>query len=189
MAPGAVSLGFDADGKRIRNKSAAVVRSNISGDQRSSGRFRPVNVHRTGGGALISSHDLPGGRQACPRHCQATPGIRRVRPTGGCRMWKFPGCRAASKPGTPMFLSTQDRTDQIGPTSRRGGTFADLGGCSSLACGVPEPRAVRNRPHLDVNAGGPPGTPPSDRHTRADEIADKQLASLSGATFIIARTE
>ena len=51
---------------------------------------------------------------------------------------------------------------------------------------VQEPKAVKNRLHLDVNAGGPPGTPPSDRRTRVDE-AVKRLAA-SGATFVAANT-
>jgi len=37
---------------------------------------------------------------------------------------------------------------------------------------VPEPEAVKNRLHLDVNAGGPPGMPPSDRRARVDEMAE-----------------
>ena len=37
---------------------------------------------------------------------------------------------------------------------------------------VPEPKAVKNRLHLDVNAGGPPGMPPSDRRARVDEMAE-----------------
>jgi hypothetical protein len=52
---------------------------------------------------------------------------------------------------------------------------------------VPEPKAVKNRLHLNVNAGGPPGTPPSDRRARVDEMV-KRLAA-SGATFVTASTE
>ena len=52
---------------------------------------------------------------------------------------------------------------------------------------VPEPKAVKNRLHLDVNAGGPPGMPPSDRRARVDETV-KRLAA-SGATFVTARSE
>ena len=51
---------------------------------------------------------------------------------------------------------------------------------------VPEPKAVKNRLHLDVNAGGPPGTPPSDRRARVDEMAERLAAS--GATLVTAST-
>src|SRR5215475_4464449 len=52
---------------------------------------------------------------------------------------------------------------------------------------VPEPKAVKNRLHLDVNAGGPPGTPPSDRRKRVDETVERLAAS--GATLVTASTE
>ena len=52
---------------------------------------------------------------------------------------------------------------------------------------VPEPKAVKNRLHLDVNAGGPPGTPPSDRRARVDEAVER--LATSGATFVAANTE
>jgi hypothetical protein len=52
---------------------------------------------------------------------------------------------------------------------------------------VPEPKAVKNRLHLDVNAGGPPGTPPSDRRVRVDEMVERLAAS--GATLVTASTE
>ena len=42
---GVVSLGFDADGKRIRKKPAAVVHSSIGSGQRTFGHFRPVDVY------------------------------------------------------------------------------------------------------------------------------------------------
>jgi hypothetical protein len=51
---------------------------------------------------------------------------------------------------------------------------------------VPEPKAVKNRLHLDVNAGGPPGTPPSGRRARVDEAVERLVAS--GATFVAANT-
>jgi hypothetical protein len=51
---------------------------------------------------------------------------------------------------------------------------------------VPEPKAVKNRLHLDLNAGGPPGTPPSDRRARVDEMAERLAAS--GATLVAAST-
>lgn len=46
---------------------------------------------------------------------------------------------------------------------------------------VPEPKAVKNRLHLDVNAGGPPGTPPPDRRARVDKTVERLAAS--GATL------
>ena len=52
---------------------------------------------------------------------------------------------------------------------------------------VPEPKAVKNRLHLDVNAGGPPGTPPPDRRRRVDEAVKRLTAS--GATFVTANTQ
>jgi Glyoxalase-like domain len=52
---------------------------------------------------------------------------------------------------------------------------------------VPEPKAVKNRLHLDVNAGGPPGTPPAERRARVDEAAARLAAS--GATFVAAGTQ
>jgi hypothetical protein len=52
---------------------------------------------------------------------------------------------------------------------------------------VPEPKAVKNRVHLDVNAGGPSGTPAADRRVRVDEAVERLAAS--GATFIAASTE
>jgi len=51
---------------------------------------------------------------------------------------------------------------------------------------VPEPKAVKNRLHLDVNAGGPSGTPLPDRRERVDQ-AVKRLAA-SGATLVAATT-
>jgi Glyoxalase-like domain len=51
---------------------------------------------------------------------------------------------------------------------------------------VPEPKAVKNRLHLDVNVGGPPGTPLPERRARVDE-AVRRLAA-SGATFVAANT-
>jgi hypothetical protein len=52
---------------------------------------------------------------------------------------------------------------------------------------VPEPKAVKNRLHLDVNAGGPPGTPPPDRRRCVDEAVKRLTAS--GATLVIANTQ
>jgi hypothetical protein len=49
---------------------------------------------------------------------------------------------------------------------------------------VPEPKAVKNRLHLDVNAGGPPATPPADRRARVDETVERLAAS--GAIFVAA---
>jgi len=52
---------------------------------------------------------------------------------------------------------------------------------------VPEPKAVKNRLHLDINAGGPPGTPPAERRVRVDEEV-RRLAT-SGATFVRANRQ
>jgi hypothetical protein len=52
---------------------------------------------------------------------------------------------------------------------------------------VPEPKAVKNRLHLDRNAGGPPGTPLAERRARVDE-AVKRLAA-SGATLVTGSTQ
>ena len=51
---------------------------------------------------------------------------------------------------------------------------------------VPEPKAVKNRLHLDVNAGGPPGTPPSERRARVDQAAER--LATAGATLVSAST-
>jgi len=46
---------------------------------------------------------------------------------------------------------------------------------------VPEGKAVKNRVHLDVNAGGPRGTPPEERRARvAQRVA---LLTEAGATI------
>jgi hypothetical protein len=47
---------------------------------------------------------------------------------------------------------------------------------------VPESRASKNRVHLDLNAGGPPGTPPDQRRARADAEAQRLVAI--GATLL-----
>jgi catechol 2,3-dioxygenase-like lactoylglutathione lyase family enzyme len=47
---------------------------------------------------------------------------------------------------------------------------------------VPEPKTVKNRLHLDVNAGGPLGTPPEERRRRVDADVDR-LVKL-GATVV-----
>lgn len=52
---------------------------------------------------------------------------------------------------------------------------------------VPEPKAVKNRLHLDINAGGPPGTPPAERRVRVDEEVGR--LATSGATFVRANTQ
>ena len=51
---------------------------------------------------------------------------------------------------------------------------------------VPEPKAVKNRLHLDVNAGGPPGTPPSERRARVDQAVE--TLATAGATLVSAST-
>jgi glyoxalase superfamily protein len=52
---------------------------------------------------------------------------------------------------------------------------------------VPESKAVKNRLHLDINAGGPPGTPPAERRSRVDEAVKRLVAS--GATLVRASTQ
>ena len=51
---------------------------------------------------------------------------------------------------------------------------------------VPEPKAVKNRLHLDMNAGGPQGTPLADRRARVDKVVERLAAS--GATLVTAST-
>jgi len=51
---------------------------------------------------------------------------------------------------------------------------------------VPEPKAVKNRLHLDVNAGGPAGTPPSERRARVDQAVE--TLATAGATLVSAST-
>jgi hypothetical protein len=41
---------------------------------------------------------------------------------------------------------------------------------------VPEPKTVKNRVHLDVNAGGSPGTSEEDRRRRVLETSDRLVA-------------
>jgi catechol 2,3-dioxygenase-like lactoylglutathione lyase family enzyme len=52
---------------------------------------------------------------------------------------------------------------------------------------VPEPKTVKNRVHLDVNAGGPKGTPAEERAARV-QAAVERLEGL-GATVVEARAE
>ena len=52
---------------------------------------------------------------------------------------------------------------------------------------MPETKAIKNRLHLDVNAGGPPGTPLSERRARVDQAVERLAAS--GATFVSANTQ
>ena len=40
---------------------------------------------------------------------------------------------------------------------------------------VPEPKAVKNRLHLDVNAGGERGTPPDERRKRVDAAIQRLI--------------
>ena len=47
---------------------------------------------------------------------------------------------------------------------------------------VPEPKQVKNRVHLDVNAGGPRGTPDDERRTGVDAAVDKAVSV--GATKV-----
>jgi hypothetical protein len=52
---------------------------------------------------------------------------------------------------------------------------------------VPESKTVKNRLHLDVNAGGESGTPLATRRVRVDEAA--QRLAESGATLVRAAEE
>jgi hypothetical protein len=52
---------------------------------------------------------------------------------------------------------------------------------------VPESKAVKNRLHLDVNAGGPPGTPMPERRARVDEAVSR--LTEAGATLVSASTQ
>jgi catechol 2,3-dioxygenase-like lactoylglutathione lyase family enzyme len=52
---------------------------------------------------------------------------------------------------------------------------------------VPEPKASKNRLHLDVNVGGGPDAPLVARRTRVDDAAQR-LAGI-GARFVAAKTE
>ena len=47
---------------------------------------------------------------------------------------------------------------------------------------VPEPKTAKNRVHLDVNAGGPRGTPPDERRKKVDAEVER-LAGI-GATEV-----
>jgi Glyoxalase-like domain len=52
---------------------------------------------------------------------------------------------------------------------------------------VPEDKQVKNRVHLDVNAGGPRGTPDDERRANVDAAVDKAVAA--GATKVRAVEE
>ena len=58
---------------------------------------------------------------------------------------------------------------------RRRSTTLDVG--SSIT-----PKTVKNRVHLDVNAGGPPGTPDEDHRRRILETSERLMAL--GATVL-----
>ena len=47
---------------------------------------------------------------------------------------------------------------------------------------VPEKKVVKNRVHVDVNAGGPRGTPPAERRPRVDATVERLTAA--GATVL-----
>jgi len=47
---------------------------------------------------------------------------------------------------------------------------------------VPEGKVVKNRVHLDVNAGGPRGTPPEERRPRVDAMVERLTGE--GATLV-----
>ena len=52
---------------------------------------------------------------------------------------------------------------------------------------VPEPKTVKNRLHLDVNAGGPSGTPSAERRAQVDEAVKRLTAA--GATVVAAQSQ
>ena len=52
---------------------------------------------------------------------------------------------------------------------------------------VPEPKTVKNRVHLDVNAGGGPGTPPDERRSRVNAEVERLVGA--GATKLRAAEE
>lgn len=52
---------------------------------------------------------------------------------------------------------------------------------------VPEPKTAKNRCHLDVNAGGPEGTPPDERRAKVG-MAVERAVSL-GATVLWEKEE
>ncbi len=47
---------------------------------------------------------------------------------------------------------------------------------------VPEPKTAKNRVHLDVNVGGPHGTPAAERRDKVDAAAERLVAA--GAAVI-----
>lgn len=47
---------------------------------------------------------------------------------------------------------------------------------------VPEPKALKNRVHLDVNVGGPRGTPDEERRTAVDAAVERAIGL--GATKV-----
>lgn len=50
---------------------------------------------------------------------------------------------------------------------------------------VPEPKTAKNRVHLDVNAGGPKGTPDEERAANVEKAVERAIAA--GATKVEAR--
>ena len=52
---------------------------------------------------------------------------------------------------------------------------------------VVEPKVAKNRVHLDVNAGGPPGTPDAERRARVAEAVSRSVDA--GATVLYERDE
>jgi hypothetical protein len=52
---------------------------------------------------------------------------------------------------------------------------------------VPEPKAGKNRLHMDINAGGPPGTPLDERAMRVRATVDTLLTA--GATVVEEREQ
>ena len=52
---------------------------------------------------------------------------------------------------------------------------------------VPEPKAAKNRVHLDLGSGGGPGTPPEEQRERLR--AEVERLTALGATFVEERSE
>jgi hypothetical protein len=90
---------------------------------------------------------------------------------------------------TAAWLAWQD--EQGVPEERRNDASAiidpDGNGPRIYFQRVPEPKTVKNRLHLDVNASGPAGTSAEERRARVDETVER-LTAL-GATLVIARAD
>jgi len=90
-----------------------------------------------------------------------------------------------AEPPPPGFETWEDWASQAGVPREKWDAYAavvdpDGAGPRLFFQRVPEPKAVKNRVHLDVNAGGPRGTPDAERRTRIAET-EARLTAL-GAT-------